>query len=265
MTALAAMTSTPLITALRHPRKAQGVLTNALYLLKTNAPSDVLQSYAFQALNRGSLERYRRAQADFNASLSSMRLSTNWFSGHVPFWLSALEQYQLESKPSITALEIGSWEGLSSVFLLESLPQATLTCVDTWEGSDEQKGHAALDHIERNFDHNLSKYKLRLTKYKGTSISYFSREPGKEAFDLIYVDGSHHCDDVLIDAVKGFERLRVGGIMIFDDYLWRFYPRLEDNPAAAINAFLRLKKGCYKVVNVYWQLIIEKTAESRHQ
>ena len=47
--------------------------------------------------------------------------------------------------------------------------------------------------------------------------------------------------------------------MIFDDYFWRYYPRAIDNPAAAINVFLKFKKGSYKIVRLYWQIIIEKT------
>ena len=39
-----------------------------------------------------------------------------------------------------------------------------------------------------------------------------------EKYNLIYNDGSHHSDDVIVDAFKAFEMLKVGGIMIFDDY-----------------------------------------------
>ena len=79
---------------------------------------------------------------------------------------------------------------------------------------------------------------------------------------MVYIDGSHHCDDVIIDAIKSFQMLKVGGIMIFDDYLWQYYPRDIDNPAAAINVFLKLKEGSYKVVRVYYQLIIEKISDN---
>ena len=54
--------------------------------------------------------------------------------------------------------------------------------------------------------------------------------------------------------------LKRSGLMIFDDYLWRFYKDDNDNPAAAVNAFLKRNKGAYRVVRAYWQLIIEKTA-----
>jgi len=26
--------------------------------------------------------------------------------------------------------------------------------------------------------------------------------------DVVYVDGSHHCNDVIVDAIKGFELLK---------------------------------------------------------
>jgi len=170
------------------------------------------------------------------------------------------EKYGLLNK-DVNSLEIGSWEGLSSYFILHILPHAHLTCVDTWAGSDEHEGDEVLNTIESNFDSNLQPYNERLTKFKGTSFNFFNTQNERGKFDLIYIDGSHHCDDVVIDAIKGFELLKVGGIMIFDDYFWRFYKRDMDNPAGAINSFLNLKKGSYKIVSVYYQLIIEKTAD----
>lgn len=40
-------------------------------------------------------------------------------------------------------------------------------------------------------------------------------------FDFVYIDGSHQAPDVLLDAILGFELLRIGGLMVFDDYLWQ--------------------------------------------
>ena len=87
----------------------------------------------------------------------------------------------LLDKP-IKALEIGSWEGLSSHFILSTLSKAHLTCVDTWEGADEHKdGTAAsqdtLNQIESKFNQNLKPFKHRLIKYKGTSSSFFEANP----------------------------------------------------------------------------------------
>lgn len=70
-----------------------------------------------------------------------------------------------------------------------------------------------------------------------------------------------YCDDVILDAVKCLEMLKVGGVMVFDDYLWRFYPKAVDNPAAAINLFLRLKQGSLRIIRAYYQIVIAKIAD----
>ena len=234
------------------------------YLIKTYALFGTIMHYIAGRLRNDRVTRpYLSRQSAFINAKSALALSTDWFTHHTPQWFSVFDAYGLVEKKEIKALEIGSWEGLSSYFILHTLPNATLTCVDTWEGADEHKsGRYAtkdvLSNIEQAFDSNLSTFKDRLIKYKGTSYSFFNSGQADHRFDLIYVDGSHHCDDVMIDAIKCFEMLKVGGVLIFDDYLWRYYPKFIDNPAAAINLFLKLKKGSYKIVRVYYQMIIEK-------
>jgi predicted O-methyltransferase YrrM len=243
------------------------VLRNLRFLVRTDAQSAVFLRYLVSALRDGhKLAAYGPPLAAFRERMQSLRHSNDWFTHHIPQWLSVFEEYSLRDKTKVEVLEIGSWEGLSSYFILDSLRNAELTCVDTWQGADEHtSGYAAteqvLSAIESTFDSNLAPFGTRLTKYRGTSFSFFNEHTETGKFDLIYVDGSHHCDDVIVDAVKCFQMLKIGGLMIFDDYLWRWYPRAIDNPAAAINAFLRLKKGSYRLVRVYAQLVIEKTKD----
>ena len=45
----------------------------------------------------------------------------------------------------------------------------------------------------------------------------------KNAYDLIYIDGSHNCPDVYVDAFYSFKFLKKGGILLFDDFLWQGY------------------------------------------
>jgi hypothetical protein len=130
----------------------------------------------------------------------------------------------------VAALEIGSWEGQSGNFILRTLTNARLTCVDTWTGGDEHKDMDALAIIEANFDSNLRPFQDRLTKFNGTSARYFAL-----------------------------------GVIIFDDYFWRRYRNPSDNPAGAVNAFLRLKKGSYRIVRAYYQLIIQKRESGRER
>jgi len=248
----------------RRRNLGRNVFLDMPYLIKTYASLNTIVLYiAGRLTNERVIKPYFQKKSDFINLKAGLKLSTDWFTHHTPQWFSVFDAYGLVEKKEIKALEIGSWEGLSSYFILHTLPNATLTCVDTWEGADEHKsGRYAtkdvLSNIEQAFDSNLSIFKDRLIKYKGTSYSFFNNSQPDQRFDLIYVDGSHHCDDVMIDAIKCFEILKVGGVLVFDDYLWRYYPSFIDNPAAAINLFLKLKKGSYKIVRVYYQIIIEK-------
>lgn len=241
------------------------------YLAATRAPKDVLAGYLKgKILERGVTERFNSLGDEYAKQFATLKRSTDWFSDWIPYWLFLFSQYRLESRPNIRALEIGSWEGLSAFFTLSALPDAELTCVDTWRGADEHTaaGSALLEtvgKIEQNFDSNMKQFGKRLKKYKGTSFDFFNALSKDEKFDLIYVDGSHYADDVLVDAVKSFNHLNVGGMMIFDDYLWKYYARAFDNPAAAVNCFLRLKEGAYKVAMVHYQLAIVKTMDLEHE
>jgi methyltransferase family protein len=245
----------------RSVRFAGWFLANLPHLLATRAPLAAWACYAHTAIRRPGLERHRKAKERFvKDALRSGEFGNDWFCGNIPYWLAAFERYELFDRP-LQALEIGSWEGLSSRFLLDTLPLAHLTCVDTWEGADEHQS-MPLAQIENRFDRNLARHVRRLTKFKGTSLAFFAAQPTRPRFDLVYVDGSHHSDDVIVDAIKGFELLNVGGVMILDDYLWRFYAHRNDDPAAAIHAFLRLKAGSYELFMVYAQVILRKTART---
>lgn len=98
----------------------------------------------------------------------------------------------------------------------------------------------------------------RVTKFRGTSAAFFAARPAGARFDLVYVDGSHRFADVVSDAFAGFDALKPGGIMIFDDYLMSPYDGKADCPAPAINRLLNERRGRYDLVAVYWQLILRK-------
>lgn len=237
------------------------------YLSRTSPPPAVVSALCRTRLSRNDLrKRYSEKISKFEIEKQRLELSNDWFSARIPTWLSIIDQFDLRER-TIEALEIGSWEGLSSAFILSEMPQAHLTCVDTWEGADEHKDGTfssgeALDRIEEKFDNNMLSFAPRVSKFRGTSFTFFASGSNIPSYDFIHIDGSHYSDDVLVDAIKGFEVLRVGGVLIFDDYLWRHYSRAIDNPAAAINRFLHAKKGFFKVLAANRELAIVKTSAS---
>jgi len=239
---------------------AKSILSNFVYLYRTSAPWSIYLGYASTLTKRFHIKRkYRAREIAFRAALAAGRFSTDWFSAKIPFWIHAFGVLDPHAK-TLDVLEIGSWEGMSSCFILKTLPNARVTCVDTWDGSDEHLRMDALNRIEANFDFNTADYGDRLTKLKQPSAVFFASHPEQSQFDFIHIDGSHHARDVMIDVTRGFSHLRVGGLMILDDYLWRDYDRLSDNPAVAINAFLKTNAGKYAFVLVNYQVFLRKIA-----
>lgn len=155
-------------------------------------------------------------------------------------------------------LEIGSYEGRSSIFFLKNFIGSNITCVDTWSGSDE---HNINDFklIEKNFDFNTSFYQSKnyLTKYKMTSNDFFKKN--HKYFDLIYVDGDHSSDQVKIDLINSWNSLKNGGFLVLDDYMWWYYKDLKKNPSTSINNFIKENISNISKLTVWHQVIIQKT------
>jgi len=182
--------------------------------------------------------------------------STDWFSMRSATWISVLGRVKDFQSP-LRVLEIGSWEGLSASFLLQYFPNAHITCVDTWAGSDEHGSGFNVQQAENNFDSNLSIFPERFAKIKASSRDFFHQLRG-ESFDLIYIDGSHHFIDVLADAFSAHEVLTEKGVIVFDDYEWSNYLNPRDDPARAINMFVRQLGPRYKVLKVGYQVFLQK-------
>ena len=200
---------------------------------------------------------------NFKLLKNNLKLSNDWFTDNIPTWLRAFDKVNFYNKKEITCLEVGSWEGLSAFFLLNEFKNLKITCVDTWEGADEHKDGAfttlkILANVENVFDHNLLRFKDRLLKFKGKSSLFYEKNFQKDYYDLIYVDGSHHAKDVLIDAENCYEMLKSNGLLIFDDYFWKYYKNDLDNPAGAINSLIRKKNKNIKIICFDYQLIILK-------
>ena len=174
--------------------------------------------------------------------------SIDWFTQNITKWIYIFKRCNLTNKNSLEILEIGSHEGMSALFFMETFSRANLTCVDIWQKVS----------TEKRFDRNIRAYIKRIRKIRSNSSSFFANHTASNHYDIIYIDGSHYADDVLTDAVFAFNLLKKDGILIFDDYLWQFYPDIRNNPAAAINLFLKLKADSLKIIFVGYQIAIQK-------
>jgi predicted O-methyltransferase YrrM len=247
-------------------RYLQSRWSKLLWLYKTEAPFSVYKSDYLTYLQRWHIKKLAPKVDEFKKRLNEKQFSTDWFSPNIPQWILAFQKTHTDFSKPIKVLEIGSFEGMSALFILETFPNCHLTCADTWQGAAEHHDKTSPVFIEdfstvvmNKFDFNLRAHKNRVAKFRGNSFQFLSTLAEDARFDLMYIDGSHDSEDVIYDAFLGFKHLNKGGIMIFDDYFWGdFYKNPMQNPAGAINSFLKIKQGEYRLIAVYGQLIIQK-------
>jgi len=77
-------------------------------------------------------------------------------------------------------------------------------------------------------------------------------------FDFIYIDGSHQAPDVLEDTLLAWRLLKKGGILIWDDYDWGEQYQEREKPKVAIDAFLYIFEGKYKIISSHRQICVTK-------
>jgi predicted O-methyltransferase YrrM len=153
-------------------------------------------------------------------------------------------------------LEIGSHEGRSACWMLDEVmqPGDAITCVDVWGGPFD--GYDAKG-AESRFDTNVAG---RAEKYKQRSHEFLARAIAEHRiYDGVYIDGDHHARIVLEDSVLAWRVLRVGGVVVWDDYRWQ-----RENvvpPAPAIDAFLDIYGSRAEVLYRDWQVIAVKKGE----
>ncbi len=156
-------------------------------------------------------------------------------------------------------LEVGVFEGRSLLYAADLFPNASLTAIDTFDGGD-QLSDKVTDNLESRFSRNIAPVKDRVRVLKGTSLQRLAELSGDiEKYDAIYIDGSHFHRHVLLDTFMAWPLLKTGGILIWDDYGWSREHYRGKNPAPAIDHFLDVYEGDYKVIFATDQVAIRKT------
>lgn len=148
-----------------------------------------------------------------HADLNAPQFSENWFEHNIPHWERWLGYFR--GRPGLRALEIGSFEGRSTLWLCEHILTADdsrIDCLDLF-ATDPVYG----DYHAR-FRANTAAHAHKIREFPGDSFTSLRRVEGE--YDIVYIDGWHSAFGALADGVMSWPLLKVGGVMIFDDYLW---------------------------------------------
>lgn len=175
----------------------------------------------------------------------------DWFSGNIIYWEKIVNKIS-----KIKYLEIGSFEGRSTVFIKELGNLESLMAIDTFEGSDEHK-NIDFKKVYENFKYNLNLGgNENINFLKTNSDAFFNNN--KNYYNLIYIDGSHHYEQVKKDFINSFNFLENNEYIICDDFMWVYYDKIELNPMKAILECYELYKDKLFIEFVNYQIIFKK-------
>ena len=183
-----------------------------------------------------------------------MDFTQDWFTNNIANFEMAYKAMPDDRR----ILEIGSFEGRSTVWMLQNMLSdvGIIVCVDTFEGGIEHAG-LNLTKLRDTFENNVHeacKPDQEVHVMEMRSEQALAELISKNVlFDFIYVDGSHELLDVLTDAVMAFKVLKKGGVMLFDDYGGGQHVR------HAVDLFLLATTGLCTVLCCNYQLAIQKT------
>ena len=186
----------------------------------------------------------------------------DWADNNIPFVAPLLRSFA-EGRGEIRYMEIGAYEGRNLAFMDWLLPaRLDVTVIDPWFDealNPEEKYHA----VEPRFRRNAAKLNFTsLATRKGFSTYELPRmlEAG-EAFDLIYIDGSHTAWAVGVDLAYCAAMLRVGGMMVLDDY-WHHESEIGGpGVKQAVDRFHGVFRQYFDITAVYRQVALTKTRE----
>lgn len=171
--------------------------------------------------------------------------TADFTNSHADDWLEYLDDYI--AKENVIMLEIGTYEGRSALWFIENIlthETSSIICIDP--------------RPQKSFYTNISKYrhKIRLIQER-SQIGLRDRFFKEDFLDLVYIDGNHIPCDVLEDAILSFRPLKKGGLLIFDDYLYK-EDEVKYTIKDAIDCFLSIFSGKYDLIQKKYQVIIQK-------
>lgn len=171
------------------------------------------------------------------------------FSHRIALWS---EHFKPLTQKAINALEVGSYQGMSSCWMLDQLltnQQSTLTCIDS--------------NFEPKFRENIAKTgaESKVDLHQGATHELLAKLT-PESMDLINLQDrcklSQHAEK---NTQLAWELTKSGGYIVFSYYGWQNPQDRQQNPRAGIDRFLSSIQHQWQPIHfspLVLQLIIQK-------
>lgn len=145
-----------------------------------------------------------------------MTFTENWFD--LPSQQALVDLYYLTANLEGGIVEVGSWEGRSSVALANACHPHTLHCVDTWEGSPGEISRelACQRDVFAQFTENIGMLTAgNVEAHRMGWRDYFAANTTRVRF--LFIDAEHTYREVKDNIEAALPLMGAGGVICGDD------------------------------------------------
>jgi hypothetical protein len=226
-------------------------------------PPQIIEMMLRSTLRRDQqVARSAAVMETFHRLCQTKNFSHDWFSSRAWAWHEPLAPLVDQGA---AVLEVGAFEGRSTLFFLEVMRNSHVTVIDNFslkKGWTSTQGITLQMDSEEAFHRNVAGYGSRVRALAMSSWAGLARLLDERAqFDVIFIDASHTMPDVMTDTLIAWRLLKPGGLFVWDDFLLDIWDWDKGPVGPGIAAFLRTFPQVWEVVHVGWQVFVRKRAE----
>ncbi|MBP2627613.1 MAG: hypothetical protein H6Q68_2324 [Firmicutes bacterium] len=127
--------------------------------------------------------------------------------------------------PKSTVVELGSFQGRSSVVIASALPpDSILYCIDHFQVPTFNPADV-LASFKNNIDKSHVADQIRLLVMETCKAAEHFQQ---ESIDLLFIDASHDCESVKADIFHWYPKLKTGGFLVCHDYTYADWPGVAE-------------------------------------
>ncbi|MBI1349376.1 hypothetical protein GC163_24175 [bacterium] len=222
-------------------RKCQEVITHAA---QANLPTTVND------------QQVRNVSTDYSRALPCGQFHEVWYSDAELARLTAAVQGVSALQGAI--VELGCWEGRSTVAMAQACTPEMVLAVDTWEGNRREDSHHVTVRLarERNIHHTFVENIQSLTAgnvqiYRQESASFLAEFTGRIKF--CHMDADHDYHSVRQTLLQLLPRLVPGAVLFGHDYATAHCGR-DDLQGGVERAVCEILPNHVAIENTWWYL-----------